>query len=136
MLDLPIRAGVSDCFLVCLQLNGSDRGCDQLDVVLLAVQCSLGLGLHGDDAGRPRYLELEVGIVGDGHELDVTWSPQYDVVGSGEVDHFEGERFSAVVVRISESDRQINLPKGDGLLAQNHSIEWVWAGLEQVPAQP
>jgi hypothetical protein len=69
------------------QLGSSDRDSSQLNVVLLAVQRSLGLGLHGDDAGRPRYLVLEVGIAGNGHELDVTRPPHDDVVWSGEVDH-------------------------------------------------
>jgi hypothetical protein len=59
-----------------LQLSGS--GCDnyhgssQLDAILLIVQCSFGLGVHGDDAGKPRYLELQVGVAGDDHQLNVT----------------------------------------------------------------
>jgi hypothetical protein len=41
--------------------------------MLLAVQRSLSLGLHGDDPSRPGYLELEIGVAGDGHEPDITW---------------------------------------------------------------
>jgi hypothetical protein len=119
-----------------LQLSGSDRGSGQLDVVLLTVQCSLGLGLHGDDASRPLYLEFEVGVLGDEHELDITRPSQDNVVWSGEVNHLNGERLDVVVARVSESNGQINLPKGNGLLAWNHSIEWVWASFQQVPAQP
>jgi hypothetical protein len=52
------------------------------------------------------------------------------MVGSKEVDHLEGERLCTVVARVFESDRHINLPEGDGLLAQNHFVEWVRAGLE------
>jgi hypothetical protein len=55
---------------------------------------------------------------------------QDDMVGSKEVDHLEGERLCMVVALVFESDRHINLPEGDGLLAQNHFIEWVRAGLE------
>jgi hypothetical protein len=39
----------------------------------------MSFGLHGDDRGRPGYLELEVGVAGYGHELDITWLPQDDV---------------------------------------------------------
>jgi hypothetical protein len=48
------------------------NGGGQLNAVLLVVQRSLSLGVHGDNPGWPGYLELEVGIVGDGHELDIT----------------------------------------------------------------
>jgi hypothetical protein len=53
-----------------LQLCGDDH---QHNFVLLTVQRLLGLGLHDDDACWPRYHELEVGVAGDEHELDVTW---------------------------------------------------------------
>jgi hypothetical protein len=108
----------------------------QLNDVLLAVQCPLDLCLHGDDANRPRFLEIEVGVARNGHEIDVTWLPQDDMVGSGEVDHHVGECLDAVVVHISKGDRQINLPEGDGLFAWDHSVEWVQAILEHVLAQP
>jgi hypothetical protein len=54
------------------------------------------------------------------------------VVWSGEVDHLEGERLNAVVARVSKSNGQIDLPEGNGLLAQNHSVEWVRTGFERV----
>jgi hypothetical protein len=56
-------------------LGCSDCGNCQLDAVLLAIQRLLGLGLHGDDIGGSGYLELEVGIARDGHELHITWPP-------------------------------------------------------------
>jgi hypothetical protein len=34
-----------------------------------------GVTADGDDPVGARHLELEVGVVGDGHELGVTWSP-------------------------------------------------------------
>jgi hypothetical protein len=85
---------------------------------------------HSDDAGSSRYLELEVGVARDGHEFNITWLPQDDFVGLGEADPLEGEHLSAVVACVSEGDKQINLPKGDGLLARDHSIEWVRAVFE------
>jgi hypothetical protein len=32
-------------------------------------------GSDGDDPVRAQHLELEIGVVGDGHELGVAWSP-------------------------------------------------------------
>jgi hypothetical protein len=48
-------------------------------------------GADGDDPAGARHLELEVGVVGDGHELSVARPPQYCVVGSSEPDHLERE---------------------------------------------
>jgi hypothetical protein len=73
--------------------------------------------------------KLEVGAATNGHKLDVTWRLQDDVVGSREVDHIEGEHLGTVVARISESGRQINLPEGDELHAQDHSVKGVQARL-------
>jgi hypothetical protein len=58
------------------------------------------------------HLELEVGVVVDGHELGVARSPQHRVVGSSEPDHLEREGFSAEVGGSSEADGQIELSKG------------------------
>jgi hypothetical protein len=117
-------------------LGRGDYDDSQLNVVLLTIQHSLGLGLHGDNVSGPEYLELEVGIAGDDHELHITWPPQDDVVGPGEVDHLKSEHFDAVVAGISECDRQSDPPEGDGLLVWNHSIEWVWDTLELVLGKP
>jgi hypothetical protein len=46
----------------------------------------LCLGLHDDDPGGSGYLEFEVGITRDGHELDATRLPYDDMVRPGEVD--------------------------------------------------
>jgi hypothetical protein len=43
--------------------------------------------LHGDYPSGPGYLEHEVGIAGDGHEFDITWLSEVDVVRPGEVDY-------------------------------------------------
>jgi hypothetical protein len=40
--------------------------------MFFTIQRSLSFGLRGDDPCGPRYLELEVGVARDGHELDVT----------------------------------------------------------------
>jgi hypothetical protein len=54
-------------------------------------------GADGDDPVGAQHLELEVGVVGDGHELGVAWSPQHCVVGSSEPDHLEREGFLSEV---------------------------------------
>jgi hypothetical protein len=69
-------------------------------------------GSDGDDPVGARHLELEVGVVGDGHELGVAWSRQHRVVGSSEPDHFKREGFLSEVGGSSEADKQIELSKG------------------------
>jgi hypothetical protein len=77
-------------------------------------------GSDGDDLVGAQHLELEVGLVGDGHELGVAWSPQHCVVGSSEPDHLEREGFLSEVGGSPEADGQIELPKGmDALLGDD-----------------
>jgi hypothetical protein len=57
------------------------------------------------------------------------------VIRPREVDHLKREIFGVVVARVSEGDRQGDPPEGDGLLAQDHSIEWVWTDLELIPGK-
>jgi hypothetical protein len=90
----------------------------------------------GDDPDGPGYLELEVGVAEDDHELGITWPPQDDMVRLGGIDHLERERLCVVVACVFEGDWQSDLPERDGLLAQDHSIEWMWAALVLVPGKP
>jgi hypothetical protein len=69
-------------------------------------------GADGDDPVGAWHLELEVGVVGDDHELGVAWSPQHCVVGSSKPDHLEREGFLSEVGGSPEADGQIELPKG------------------------
>jgi hypothetical protein len=69
-------------------------------------------GSDGDDPVGARHLELEVGVVGDGHERGVAWSPQHCVVGSSEPDHLEREGFLSEVGGSPKADGQIELSKG------------------------
>jgi hypothetical protein len=61
-------------------------------------------GADGDDPVGAWHLELEIGVVGDGHELGVAWPPQHCVVGSSEPDHLEWEGFPSEVGGSSEAD--------------------------------
>jgi hypothetical protein len=58
------------------------------------------------------------------------------VVGPREVDHLKSESFGVIVACVSKGDMQRNLPKGDRVLAQYHSVERVWDAFELVPGQP
>ena len=58
---------------------------------MLAAVGLLKVALDGDDPLRARHLELEVGVVGDGHELGEARSTEEDMVDAREVDHLEGE---------------------------------------------
>jgi hypothetical protein len=66
-------------------------------------------GADGDDPVGAQHLELEVGVVGDDHELGVAWSPQHCVVGSSEPNHLEREGFPSEVGGSPEADVQIEL---------------------------
>jgi hypothetical protein len=92
---------------------------------MLTVQHLLHLGLHSDDPSGSRYLEFEVSVGGDDHELDVTQPPQDDVVRPREVDYLECEHLSVVVAHVSKGDGQGDSLKRAGLFAQDHSVEWV-----------
>ena len=72
-----------------------------LDVAFVRVSVR---GADGDDPVGARHLELEVGVVGDDHELGVAWPPQHCVVGSSEPDHLELEGFPSEVGGSPEAD--------------------------------
>ena len=48
-------------------------------------------GADSNDPLGSRHLQLEVGEVGDGHELGVPWSSDDCVVGASQTHHFESE---------------------------------------------
>jgi hypothetical protein len=61
---------------------------------------------------------------------------QDEVVRPKEVNHLKREHLGAVVAHVFERNRQSDPPKGDGLLAWDHSVEWMWATLELVTSKP
>jgi hypothetical protein len=69
-------------------------------------------GSDGDDPVGARHLELEVGVVGDDHELGVARSPRHRMVGSSEPDHLKREGFLSEVGGGPEADGQIKSSKG------------------------
>jgi hypothetical protein len=82
------------------------------------------------------YLELEVSVDGDGHELDITQMPHDDVVRPREIDHLECKRLGAVISHVSKADWQSDPPEGNILLSWDHSVERAWAALEFVVSEP
>jgi hypothetical protein len=66
----------------------------------------------GDDSVRPRHLELEVGVVQDGHELRIAWQPKHGVVSAMESYYLECEGLLPEVRGIPKSDGQVDLPEG------------------------
>jgi hypothetical protein len=80
-------------------------------------------GSDGDDPVGARHLELEVGVVGDGHELGVARSPQHFVVGSSKPDHLEREGFISEVGGSPEADEQIELSKGLDALPEDDPVK-------------
>jgi hypothetical protein len=64
----------------------------------------LRLGLPSDDPSGSKYLEFEVSIARDGHELDITWLPKDDMVRPREVNYLECEHLGVVVAHVSEGD--------------------------------
>jgi hypothetical protein len=107
-------AGVALCIrhLLGEALQVGDEGLSVLHALHVAFVRVSVRGSDGDDPVGARHLELEVGVVGDGHELGVARSPQQRVVGSSEPDHLEREGFPAEVGGSSEADGQIESSKG------------------------
>jgi hypothetical protein len=88
-------------------------------------------GSNGDDPVGAQHLELEVGVVGDGHELGVARSPQHRVVGSSEPDHLKRESFLSKVGGSSEADGQIELSKGQDALPGDDPVKGHRTGLDR-----
>ena len=61
---------------------------DALDIALISM---LIRGADGDDSLGPGHLHLEVGVVGDHHELGVSWVPDDVVISASKTQHFESE---------------------------------------------
>ena len=65
---------------------------------MLIVVGLLKATLDSDDPLRARHLELELGVVGDGHELREARSIKEGIVDIREVDDLKGEVLLAEVV--------------------------------------
>jgi hypothetical protein len=85
-------------------------------------------GSDGDGSVGAWHLELEVRVVGDGHELGIARSSQHHVIGPSEPDHLESEGFLSKVGGSSEADGQIKLPKGQDALTGDDPVKGCCTG--------
>ena len=92
------------------ELFGGDDRRGVIAAFDFALVSALEGGADGDDPVGARHLQLKVHIVGDGHELCVTWSSQDGVKSWREPHYVEGEGLSPVIGPIPKSDGQIDLP--------------------------
>jgi hypothetical protein len=80
-------------------------------------------GTHGDGSPGAWHLELEVRVVGDGHELGVARPSQHRVIGPSEPNYLESEGFLSEVGGSSKADGQIKLPKGQDALTGDNPVK-------------
>ena len=79
-----------------------------LDALDVALVCVLVGGANGDDSLGSGHLQLQVSVVGDSHELGVSWSSDDGMVCAAKSHHFEGESFLPKVGCHVEIDRQVD----------------------------
>ena len=117
----PLRVGrfFNDVLADGCKLHRGEGCQSELAALGLTLIGPLERSVDSDDPTRAQHLELEVGVVGDDHELHVTRSPQNGVVDQGEPDYLEGEGLCPIVGRIPKGDGQIDLPKWHGLLSRH-----------------
>ena len=70
-----------------------------------------------------RHLHLEVGVVGNRHELGIAQTPQNGVVCSLEPHHLEGEYLLAEVSRSAKANGQVDLTEGLDPLPRCNAVE-------------
>jgi hypothetical protein len=102
---------------------GLGEGLSVLHALHVAFVRVLIRGSDGDDPVGAWHIELEVGVVGDDHELGVARSPQHRVVGSSEPDHLKREGFLLEVGGSSEADGQIKLSRGQDALPWDDPVK-------------
>ena len=83
----------------------------------------LEVATYNDDPMWARHLELQVGVVGDDHELGKARSTEEVVVDVGEVNHLKGEWLLVEVVRLAEGDAEPDAPEGHDFLSWDDPIE-------------
>jgi hypothetical protein len=93
------------------------------DAVLLMVVGLLEAALDGDDPLRARHIELDLGVVGDNHELGEAWLAEEGILDTRKVDDLEGEWFLAEVVRLAEGDVEPDVPEGYSFLPWHNPVE-------------
>ena len=91
---------------------------------MLAVVGLFEATLDNDDSLGAWHLQLQVGVVGDSHELGEARLAQESMVDTREVDHLEGEWLLAEVVQLAKGDIELDAPEGHDFLPWHDPIEW------------
>ena len=107
-----------------------------LDALDVALVCVLAHRADRDDVVGAQHLELEVGVVGDHHELGIAWSPENRMVVHREPDHVKSENLPSKVLASPKVDGQVDLPKGVGSVPRNHVMKWQGVGSQVRPTDP
>ena len=79
------------------------------------------------NAFRSQHLELEVGVVGDGHKLGVAGTTKDGMIGPSKSYYLEGEYLLAEVSRRAEADGQVDLSEGLDSLSRHDAVKWLHA---------
>ena len=87
-------------------------------------------GADGDNSLGPGHLQLEVGVVGDRHELVVPWSSDDGMIGALKTHHHESEGLLPEVGRHAKIDQQVDLTYRQCLLPWYDAVEAARARLE------
>ena len=96
------------------------------DAVLLVVVGLFEAAFNGDDSLGARHLQLQVGVIRDGHEFGEAWLTQESVVDAEEVDHLKGEWLLAKIIRLAEDDAESDAPKGHGILCNTLGVKYAF----------
>src|SRR5688572_23507425 len=92
--SMPRRTPKTHFFGEAIQVGdegfGLSEGLSVLHAFHVALVSVAVRGSDGDDSLGARHLELEVIVVGDGHELGVARSSQHRVIGPSEPNYLEG----------------------------------------------
>jgi hypothetical protein len=83
------------------ELGRVGDGGGELEVLSSAGVRLLEVAAHHDDVVRSRHLQLEVGLVGDHHELGVARTPKDGVVRSLKVHHLKDQGLNAEVASVA-----------------------------------
>jgi hypothetical protein len=115
---------------------GLGDGLDVLHAFHVAFVRMAVRGSDGDDSVGAWHLELEVRVVGDGHELGVARPSQHRVVGPSEPNYLESEGFLSEVGGSSEADGQIELSKGQDAISGDDPVKGRRTGLDRGQIDP
>jgi hypothetical protein len=134
----PLCAGC--LFVEALQVGDEgfrlDKGLGVLHALHVALVSVTVWGSDGDGSIGARHLELEVRVLGDGHELGVARSSHHRVVGPSEPNHLKSEGFLSEVGGSSEANGQVKLPKGLDTLTGDDPVKWWCTGPDRGQIDP